>query len=395
MQKMSAGALRFPADVDRATFLRHYWQKRPLLMRGALAAEVFELDPNELAGLACEEEVESRLVIARDQADWEVRYGPFGEQALAALPTRGWTLLVQDVDKYVPRVAGLLDHFDFVPAWRIDDIMISYATDQGGVGPHSDNYDVFLMQAQGLRRWRISYADYHERDCLPGLDLRILSRFDTDEEWLVEPGDVLYLPPGVAHWGIAEGECMTYSLGLRVPAQQEIAADWFQYLTEHTEDRVLRDPDDIDPDALGQIGPGTRRQAAELLASLPGIDSVDFSQWLGRHLTEPKPQFQLEPRDTAWTARDLHAHLDAGLGLDRHPFSRFAWSRLDDGGIALFHNGADTRLPADLETLARLISERRHLTAARLRDCIAANPQAADLLVALHRANALQAQTEQ
>jgi len=222
--------LSLPPDIDPDTFLRNYWQKRPLLMRAAVPLDCFTLAGDELAGLACEPEFESRMIIERSDGNWQIRHGPFDEADFSDLPESNWTLLVQDVDKFLPEVARLIDGFDFVPAWRIDDIMISYASERGSVGPHTDDYDVFLMQAQGQRRWRISEKDYSDSALLPGLEQRILAHFETEQEWVLEPGDVLYLPPGVAHWGIAEGECMTYSLGFRTPNQQDLAADWFQHL---------------------------------------------------------------------------------------------------------------------------------------------------------------------
>ena len=205
----SGDRLRLPQGLDGETFLRDYWQKQPLLMPAALPTQSFTLTPDELAGLACEPQFESRLILEDEEGLWEVRQGPFAEADFAALPESHWTLLVQDVDKYVSDTVSLIEAFDVVPDWRIDDVMISYATDRGGVGPHSDAYDVFLMQASGRRRWRISDRHYAESDLLPGIDQRILARFHTAQEWVLEPGDVLYLPPGVAHWGTAEGPCMT------------------------------------------------------------------------------------------------------------------------------------------------------------------------------------------
>jgi 50S ribosomal protein L16 3-hydroxylase len=260
-------SLKLP--IDRDTFLRDYWQKQPLLMRGALDPGLFSVPPDELAGLACEPDIESRLVIEHGERHWTVEHGPLDEGRFALLPTSHWTLLVQDVDKHRDDVAALLDHFDFVPGWRIDDIMISYATDGGGVGPHTDSYDVFLMQAQGRRRWRISDADYSEDDLLPNQPLRILSSFETTEDWLVAPGDVLYLPPGVAHWGSADGDCMTYSLGFRAPQRQELLAEWLHHCADQAGTAPLVDPDEgLSP--IGSLGPGFIGLAQTLCLQPPG-----------------------------------------------------------------------------------------------------------------------------
>lgn len=389
---VTARLLQFPPEIDRQVFLSDYWQKRPLLIRHALPPDAFLLDADELAGLACESEFESRLIIESTPNDWTLRHGPFEEQDFAKLPENRWTLLVQDVDKFIPEVAELFDYFDFVPSWRIDDIMISYASDRGGVGPHSDNYDVFLMQAKGRRRWRLSYRNYSDDDLLPGLEQRILAHFDTDDEWVLEPGDVLYLPPGLAHWGIAEGECMTYSLGFRAPNQQEVAAEWFQYLVGCADNRALRDPDDLDPDNLGEISQGAQIQAADLISILPNPNSDAFRHWLGRYLTEPKPQFQLEPPDRLWQAKDLHAHLSQQLCLIRHPFARLGWSQIDENTIALFCNGDETLISSNLGPLINLIVDQRRLLPEQLLRLVDNSEEAAALLTDLHNLGALEPQ---
>lgn len=383
--------LRLPAGIDTGVFLRDYWQRRPLLMRAALPVDVFGLEPDELAGLACEPECESRILI-QDGDDWSLRHGPFDDKTFARLPESGWTLLVQDVDKFVPEVADLIDLFDFVPTWRIDDIMISYASDQGGVGPHSDAYDVFLMQGQGRRRWRISTCEYTEADLVPGLEQRILARFETTDEWVLEPGDILYLPPGLAHWGIAEGECMTWSLGFRTPSRQELAGDWFQHLVGLADARRLRDPQTIPPDSLAELTDAVQAEAAQLLADLPGPDSDLFRSWLGCHLTEPKPQFQVVPRDPPLGPDDLLEWIRNGGGLRRHPFARFAWRRTDDGAVEMFCQGEARRLPHALQGLVKRLCERRRLDADTLAGYARTKPQR-DLLLDLVNEDLLEADT--
>lgn len=380
---VSGQGLNLPPTVDQHSFLRDYWQKRPLLMRAALPVERFGLAPDELAGLACEPEFESRLIIAQADGTWTLRHGPFGEDDFSSLPERHWTLLVQDVDKYIPDVARLVDDFDFVPGWRIDDIMISYATDQGGVGPHTDAYDVFLMQAQGRRRWRISEKRYTEEDLIPGLEQRILSRFETDAEWVLEPGDVLYLPPGVAHWGTAEGDCMTYSLGFRAPSQLELASDWFQHLVSLSDDRRLDDPDDLRGDSLAELTPGVVDRAERLLGALPTTRSREFRLWLGCYLTEPKTQFQILPPDQPWRMSDLTDSLGRGDGLERHPFARLAWARLAEDEVVLFYQGESLPQPGDLCDAVRLIAERRRIGNAAIAGLLSRTPAAGELLLRL------------
>lgn len=360
-------------------------------MRGALPAELFALEADELAGLACEPECEARIVI-QSGSDWTLRHGPFDEATFAALPETGWTLLVQDVDKFVPGVAEVIDLFGFVPTWRIDDIMVSYASDQGGVGPHSDAYDVFLIQARGKRRWRVSALDYTDADLLPGLEQRILARFETTDEWVLEPGDILYLPPGLAHWGIAEGECMTWSLGFRTPNRQELAGDWFQYLVGMADETRLQDPRELPADSLAELTEAVQAGAARLLAELPGTDSEAFRSWLGCHLTEPKPQFQVTPRDHPLRRDRLLDWIAQGGELRRHPFARLAWRRLHDGGVELFCQGEAQMLPGALQPLVKWLCERRRLDNATLaRFARATDPP--DLLLQLVNEGLLEADT--
>jgi 50S ribosomal protein L16 3-hydroxylase len=379
--------IRLPDGIDAESFLRDYWQQKPLLMRGALSPTRFSLSPDELAGLATEPDIESRLLVGGNGTDiskgWRIEHGPFDEASFAALPRSHWTLLVQDVDKYLPEVAALIELFDFVPQWRIDDVMISFATDGGGVGPHTDAYDVFLMQASGRRRWRLSYRDYADDDLLPGLEQRILAHFDTDEDWLLEPGDLLYLPPGVAHWGTADGDCMTYSLGFRAPSQAELAGDWFQHAIANASDDRLQDGRGIETTGLGEIGAGTRAAARRLVDRLVAGDTDAFDRWLGCHLTEPKPQFDIVPADVDWNATDLLDHLDNGGSLVRNPAARMAWSALSSGELLLFCQGEARELPGSLQALAEALCRKRRFEAAECKQAMSDAAAARELLLAL------------
>src|SRR3954452_10755682 len=212
-----------------AQFMKKHWQKKPLLVRQAFPAFQPLLPPRALFELAGREQVESRLVL-REGKPWRWQRGPFKRRALPATSRPGWTLLVQGVDLHEPAAHALLHVFDFMPAARLDDLMISYAPDGGGVGPHFDSYDVFLLQAQGRRRWRIG----RQKDLavVEGLPLKILANFAPEEEFVLEPGDMLYLPPHYAHDGIAEGECMTYSIGFRSPSFQELGEAFLQFMAD-------------------------------------------------------------------------------------------------------------------------------------------------------------------
>lgn len=209
-------------DLDR--FLGEYWQRKPLLIRQALPDLDPLLSPEELAGLACEPDVHSRLVMERGgDKPWQLRYGPFSESAFTSLPASHYSLLVSECEKWIPSLRDLLASFDFIPRWRIDDLMISYAPEQGSVGPHTDEYDVFLIQAAGTRRWSIQTEAESSPELIPDLDLAIMQNFDPDQAWDLEPGDMLYLPPHIPHHGVAVGDgCMTWSVGFRAPALGDI-----------------------------------------------------------------------------------------------------------------------------------------------------------------------------
>src|SRR5688572_6995965 len=209
--------------------MRRFWQRKPLLVRGAFAAFADPLTPREVMELAARDEVPSRLVQGRGRR-WSMEHGPIAPARAKRLPRRDWTVLVQDTQLASRECERLLAQFDFIPHARVDDLMVSYAMPGGGVGPHVDSYDVFLLQGTGRRRWQIST----QRDTrfIPGLPLRILERFEPEEEWVLEPGDMLYLPPGVAHHGVAETECLTWSIGLRAPAARELAAGFLDDLHE-------------------------------------------------------------------------------------------------------------------------------------------------------------------
>lgn len=327
--------LRFPDGITEESFLRDYWQKQPLFMPGALADYDFPLEPDELAGLACEEEIESRLVVGHDRSRWELHHGPFDESRFAHLPDSNWTLLVQDVDKYLPEVARLLQPFRFIPCWRFDDVMISYAAPGGSVGPHIDTYDVFLVQGMGRRRWQIQTRPSQEA-LIPDLPIRILAEFEPEQEWILKQGDLLYLPPGVAHWGTAEGECMSWSVGLRAPSHQEMLDSFARFLLERVpEGEHYRDPPLHPTDQPAAIPAAfVHHIFSELDRWLQ--DGQLRSRWFGSFMTEVKEHLVIEPAATPLSTKDLQHHLQRGGRLKRHPFARLAWSQTDSGESLLF-----------------------------------------------------------
>ena len=283
----------FRLPLDAATFLAEYWQKKPLLMR-QVAGGLDQPDPDTLAGLALEEEVESRLITGHDQGPWNVQHGPFREHDFDVLPRENWTLLVQSVDCFMTEVSLLLDSFDFLPGWRLEDIMISYAARGGSVGPHFDRYDVFLIQARGKRRWQIGQPCDRHSPLLQHDQLKLLANMEVTDEFILEPGDALYLPPGIAHWGIAEdSDCVTWSAGFRAPSPVDLLGRLADQAAEAGDEALYSDPDrslparrevlsdtdiaDLTRQATAALTPAVQRQAlAGLLSEARCPAGLDF-----------------------------------------------------------------------------------------------------------------------
>jgi 50S ribosomal protein L16 3-hydroxylase len=335
------GSARQPLGMPPAQFLRDYWQKRPLLIRNAFPGFVPPIQPEDLAGLACEDGALSRL-IRHDEARerWQVKTGPLTEADFAKTGDANWTLLVQDVDKWDADVAALLDHFAFLPSWRMDDIMVSYAEPGGGVGAHVDQYDVFLLQGLGQRHWAVSTDPDAPKDFRPDVELKQLAQFEPTHEWLLDAGDMLYLPPGVPHDGVAfGGPCMTFSVGMRAPSQAELTGDLADYLAERLhEDQRYADPDLAPAKATGEIDDDALARLRKALPFAAALDEETLRDWFGRFITRYRiAQTPALPERTLDEAA-LRKQLAAGARLLRHPWSRMAWSR-GKSGCTLYANG--------------------------------------------------------
>ena len=279
--------------VSRDEFLRDYWQKQPLLVRNAIPDFAGLIEPGALFELAEDEDVQARLVRQKG-AGWDLQQGPFAASDFKSGRSKAvWTLLVQELNHYLPGGEALLQQFDFIPHARLDDLMVSYAVPGGGVGPHFDSYDVFLLQGRGHRRWQISAQD--DLTLIDGAPLRILQHFQPEQEWVLGPGDMLYLPPHYAHNGIAMDECMTYSIGFRAPTTQEIATQFLVYM----QDKLVLEGRYQDPDLLLQAHPAEIGEAMigqmEAMIARVRWGRADVADFLGRYLTEPKPHVYFQP----------------------------------------------------------------------------------------------------
>ena len=329
-----------PAEI----FLSQYWQKKPLLIRNALPDIISPVAADVLAGLACEEGVESRLVIqGKTDQDWELKHGPFNDEIFLDLPESHWTLLVQAVDHWLPETGNLLNLFDFIPRWRIDDLMISYSSDGGGVGPHFDNYDVFLVQTSGKRKWELGGIYNENAPLRADTPVSILSEFKAVETWTLESGDILYVPPGIGHNGIAEGnDCMTCSVGFRAPSHSEILREYTDYIGENLSETLrYEDPDLVAQANTGEITEQTLEKIQLILRNYTE-DKESISNWFGRYITTPKYQqpddLELEETEASYQIEGLKKHLASGGLLVRNESSRFAFEVNDYKNI-LFVDG--------------------------------------------------------
>jgi len=331
-------------------FLSQFWQRKPLLVRNAIDRFEGPVQAPELLALAARSDVESRIV-RRDRRKWKVSEGPFSRSELGRMPRSGWTILVQGLNLEVPAADRLLRLFRFVPHARVDDVMASYAAPGGGVGPHFDSYDVFLLQGEGRRRWRI--ARRYDPALEPRIPIRILRRFRAEKEWVLGPGDMLYLPPGWAHEGVAVGPCVTYSIGFRAPSRAEIAREFLGFLQDGVDsDGLYADRGATPPRHPGEI---PRKMVAHAVAAVESVRwrKRDVARLLGAYLSEPKPHVVFpRPRERLAPAR-LASRLRArGLRLD-------ARSRMLFRGTDFFVNGERVEASArERALLARLADER-------------------------------------
>jgi 50S ribosomal protein L16 3-hydroxylase len=329
---------RFPEN-----FLRDYWQRNPLLIRQAFPEFTAELDIDDIAGLACDELAESRLISGSyPEHDWALRYGPFSEQDFDKLADRNWTLLVQDVEKHYPPLQSLLETFSFLPSWRIDDLMVSVAAPGGSVGPHVDQYDVFLLQATGRRKWQT--ASSFDPTLLPDCELSVLKSFEAEQEWVLEPGDMLYLPPGVAHHGVAldpgMAPCMTWSIGMRAPSSADILQSLGEWLaTNGEEGERYRDENLAAELHAGEIDT-TAIEGLRKLVNRAASDEAGFRAFTGGFLSRYRLAHDPAPPEHQIDIKALYQDLGRGAQLRHNPWTRLLWLQTKSGA-ALFAAGEE------------------------------------------------------
>jgi len=331
-------------SVER--FLARYWQREPLVVRGAFPNLKDPLTPDELAGLACEPEVDSRLVVERGGGKpWQVIRGPQNPKVLRRLGRSHWTLLVESMDRHSRDVAALASAFSFMPRWRMDDVMVSLAPVHGTVDAHIDSYDVFLIQGQGRRRWEVDRQSRPEYK--PGLDLRILKQFRVEDSWVLDPGDMLYVPPGVGHRGVTVPDgaeiALTYSVGFRAPSTADLLSTLLSRALSSDAPRLFSDPGRKAIKDAGEIaGEDLARLRRFLISDLESFDRDGWALAMGEAVTSGG-SFGVSAMGA--TARTLRTRLAAGATVSVAPGARVSWTSLDRGRAAIFVNGESRVLP--------------------------------------------------
>ncbi|MDR3478453.1 MAG: cupin domain-containing protein [Gammaproteobacteria bacterium] len=337
--------------LTHTAFLRKHWQKKPLLIRNAIPQFEGLLDKNKLISLSYNEDVQSRLVMS-NKKEWQLLNGPFAPRDFKKI-SGNWTLLVQGINYFLPSAARLLKSFNFIPHARLDDLMVSYAPDGGGVGPHFDSYDVFLLQGFGKRLWQISKQE--DRSLVPDAPLRILKKFVPEEEWLLEAGDMLYLPPNYAHNGIAVGESMTYSIGFRALSHQEIVREFLHYLEDHYDlDGIYTDPDLMLTKHPAEISPLMIKKVASVLKKIR-FNEKEMSDFLGKYLSEPKQNLYFDaPHAPLTKSQFLQQAKKKGICLDLKSQMLFTKA-------TLYINGEATKFHPESKALLKQLANQREV----------------------------------
>ncbi|MEN8169623.1 MAG: cupin domain-containing protein [Pseudomonadota bacterium] len=384
----------FPlGELTSEQFLADYWQQKPLVIRNALPNFVCPITPEELAGLAMEEDVESRIIRENtgdnnDAAPWDLKSGPFNEEDFTSLPDTHWTVLVQEINKHIPEFALLQERFNFLPNWRLDDVMVSFAPEYGTVGPHADNYDVFLIQGPGRRRWQLSYQDCGPEQLIPGLPVRILNDFQPEEEYILEEGDMLYLPPGVVHHGVALEDCITISVGYRAPAIAELAAAYCADSVSRLDtEKFYNDPGIELREQPGLITTSELARIRDELRQVMQRDDDELARWFASFTTDVKPGHYLPEPESELSLDAFLETLNRQGELWRSEYARFSYIE-QHGSTLLYVAGEEIPLHHDLAFAATLLSGQRRFDLTVLLPHLE-TAGFADLLTALYNLGAL------
>jgi 50S ribosomal protein L16 3-hydroxylase len=335
-------------------FLTEYWHKKPLLIRQAIPNFKGLLSPNDLARLACEDDVQARI-ISQKKDTWQVKHGPFDDANFAKLGKKNWTLLVQSVNQYLPEAADLLAQFNFIPHARLDDLMVSYAPIGGGVGAHVDSYDVFLLQGSGKRNWKISAQT--ELSLVENAPLSILKNFKAEKEWVLDPGDMLYLPPQIAHLGVSESDdCMTYSIGFRSPKTEELQHEFLNYLQDHiVTESLYSDPDLRLQNHPAEISNDMISNVDKILQKITW-NKQHIADFLGKYLSEPKMDVVFKQNKKISKAEFNRQLATKTLWLSLKSQLLFAHDNF-------YLNGEKLTVPAGIYDEIKYLADNKHLNA--------------------------------
>jgi 50S ribosomal protein L16 3-hydroxylase len=348
-------SIQFPEQLDEATFLRDYWQIRPLYMPGAWPNFDNPLSAEELAGLALDEAFPSRIVEQHSAQRWSVRQGPFSEADFAALEGKRWSLLITDIEKHLPDFGRYTHPFRFIPDWRFDDLMISYAPPGGSVGPHFDDYDVFLIQAQGERTWKVEgefrILPCPENELIADSELRLIKQFKTQETYLCKPGDMLYLPPRLGHFGVAESDCMTWSMGFKAPNFHELLIDYMHEFELANEHKRFTDPGISLQKNPGEITAGQIKQLKKWFIQQINESDEIFARWVAKYLSDVSAagDFFSETEYVDKPGCDA-----IPIQLETNPFIRYEFIQLKDRTL-LYAGGEEFEISL---TLAKKLSSK-------------------------------------
>jgi len=360
-------AINVLGKLSKEEFLADYWQKKPVVIRNAFADFEMPFTAEELAGLTLDTDAPARMIIEHglppQNKPWQVKLSPFCEEDFTSLPDSHCTFLVNDLERYIPELGNLIEPFRFIPDWRIDDLMVSYAEDQGSVGPHTDDYDVFLIQGQGKRRWKVITREDYNQELIPDLPIALLKEFEADQEWLLEAGDMLYLPPNMPHYGIAEGACFTFSVGFRAPQTKELVQSWLETFDAVPEFKQrFTDAGRTLQASPGEINKDDLEALSKRITDAIEKQKENIPLFLGKYLSESKGEIPIEDRQP-----------QSESFLKNTDYERESWLRIiyidadkDDKHLQLFANGHHINVPKNLKTDVQELCENYYYTAQSL-----------------------------